>query len=983
MIKAAEVDTKSERLCADVPSKLQEYIKTLQFFDDNIDDYIYMYDLTTERIYFMNKICKRFPIVLGEDNGISFSHWTDIVYPQDRKFMEFYHQKLITGEIEEFNIAYRLLDYESKQVWITAKGMISKSEEIGGHQLVKGRVSEIAMDRMVDSLTGLCNAEKFMEDMKQQLKETEGYLLVLGIDNFKDINITQGRTAGDNILKNIAMILDQHVEYPLSLYRLDGDSFAVIFSKKEQSDVVKFYESVKKSIKNICTISGGAVAYKSTYGEENGDVYQYAESALDQAKKGGKNTLVFFSQNAYQRDVEQIELLDEIKKAVKQRCAGFYLYYQPQIGSQNFDICGAEVLLRYNSPSRGMVSPAELIPLLEKSKLICPVGEWILKTALIQCKKWRKKIPNLHVSVNLSYVQLQQEGIADKVLGFLQEIGLPGEALVLEVTESIQLQDYTSLNKIFYEWKQHGIRISIDDFGTGYSSLGYLKLIEIDEVKIDRCFVDHVQCNAYNYRLLKNMIELAHSAKIKVCCEGIETVEEFVALQKLHTDIYQGFLFAKLYTKERFEEAYICTESKLYQERKEREAHFRYIASQENEGMLEKASSEEISNITESMEEIVYVSDTDTYELYYLNAAGRRTSGVYDYKGRKCYQVLHGKDKPCEYCTNDRLCENEFYVWEKENTYFKRNYILKDKLIRWQGKIVRLEIAFDITEREIVSKAIQKKLYLEDVILESCKLIADENDTEESFRSIVKSIGEFCQADRALILKLNEDKQWKIVQEWCADGVNPIIERYVTELDSQDIENTNEMIAVPIIRGNKCIGRVEVEHPRYQEDGYNFVQTMAYFLGYSMMGEKTHQQLNHLLENRYDDIRNHTDLGLWEIRINPKSKECELYPDKVMCRIMGMEENLAPKENYDHWYTRIKDGYYERVHQAMREMIQTGNIIHVEYPWNFPSHGEVIVRCVGIRREDSDGMICLEGYHRIINNKKEDGEFSNIESAPR
>lgn len=968
MNNVVEMDTPSERLDLGMPVKLQDYIKTLEFFDKTIEDYIYIYDLQGGRVYFTNKICKRFPLPLAEDNSIGFEQWENIVYEKDLKFMRYYRELLLKGEIESFDIAYRILDHAGDKVWVTVKGALHKGKN-GESLLVEGRVSETALDRMVDGLTGLCNTEKFMADLKQQVEADDGYLLILGIDNFKNINITQGRTAGDDILKDIAAVLEQHVEYPMSLYRLDGDGFAVILPRKEQEDVTALYKSIKSDVKNTCTVSGGAVAYQSSRTDDSGAVYQYAESALDQAKKKGKNTLVFFSQNTYQRNLEEIELLGEIKAAIKQECKGFYLYYQPQITSKNFEICGVEVLLRYDSPSRGRISPAELIPLLEKSGLICPVGEWVLKTALAQCKAWREKIPNLYVSVNLSYVQLQQEGIADKVLNLLEEAGLPGEALVLEVTESIQLQDYITLNKIFYAWKQYGVRISIDDFGTGYSSLSYLKRIEIDEVKIDRCFVDHVQCNAYNYRLLKNMIELAHSAKIQVCCEGVETLEEFLALQELHTDIYQGFFFAELYTKEKFERTFICSESNAYREQKKREARYRDEVGQANKNLIETVRREEISNIAESMEEVVYVTDVDTYELYYLNAAGRRVTGVYDYKGRKCYQVLQGFDEPCRFCTNERLCENKFHVWERENTYLQRNYILKDKLIRWQGKIVRLEIAIDITEREIVSKAIQKKLNLEDVIVESCKLIASENTLKKASGGIVKRMGEFCQADRVMILKANRKEQWEIVQEWCAEGIKSAREHFPAAWDGGAVESGRERIVAPIVRDNKQIGYIEVDHPRCLEDGYDLVQTMAQLLGYSMIGEEAQKKLNHLLESRYWDIRNHTDLGLWEIRIDPQSGECELYPDKVLCRILGMGENLPPKESYQHWYSRIKDGYYELVNQAVEQMIETGNIVHIEYPWIFPSRGEVMVRCVGIRRENCDGMICLEGYHRIIDKK--------------
>lgn len=556
---------------------------------------------------------------------------------------------------------------------------------------------------------------------------------------------------------------------------------------------------------------------------------------------------------------------------------------------------------------------------------------------------------------------------ADSVLESLSQAELPGEALMLEVTESVQVQDYASLNRIFYRWKQHGIKIAIDDFGTGYSSLSYLKSMDVDEVKIDRCFVDHVQCNAYNYRLLKNMIELAHSAKIAVCCEGVETFEELLALQELHADLYQGFLFAKPCTKESFEQTFINTESKAYADKQLSKSHFQQYKSADYKEVLNDMRKEDISNITESMEEIVYVSDPDTYELYYLNAAGRHITGVYDYKGRKCYQVLQGRDTPCACCTNSRLCENAFYVWENENAYLKKNYILKDKLIRWQGKVVRLEIAIDITERKVVSKAIQKRLDFEQAIVDSCRILASETAPDKIAYNVVRVIGEFCQGSRAYILKLNPDSRvCTLYSEWYDQDVESIQPYFPMVLDNLQEESSERRISALILRENKVIGLVGADDPCYRKDGYDLVKTMAYFLGYSMIGEQNQKKLNDLLESRYNDIRNHTDLGLWEMRIDPQTGDCELFPDKVLRRIMGMTDSLSPKDSYQHWYSCINSRYYDYVNQSVERMIHTGKITQLEYPWNFPSKGEGIVRCVGVRREDCDGKICLEGCHWII-----------------
>lgn len=684
----------------DISKKLQSYMQILQFFDENIDGYIYVCDLKEDRIYFTDKIREKFPLPPADENGNSLQDWRDIIYAKDREYLDYYKSSLREGKINSFDILYRVLDRENEKIWVNATGKIREGEPSQPGLLV-GHVSEITSHKVVDELTGLCGNGKLMEDLKQYLSMTSGYLMVLGVDDFRKINATHGRNFGNGMLKKMAGLLEKYAEYPVHPYRLDGDCFAVVFPGKQQQDVTEFYRSMQKELQQLCTISAGVVSFKAADPDINRDlVYQYAENALDRAKREGKDQMVFFSEDYYQQNLEQIALLDELRISVLNDFKGFELLYQPQVSSSNFSLYGAEALLRYHSESRGQVSPVEFIPLLEKSGLICPVGEWVLNKALQQCREWRKYLPDFRMSVNISHVQLQQKKISENVLQCVKKAQLSGDALTLEITESLQLQDYSYFNAMFYEWKQFGIQIAIDDFGTGYSSLSYLKSIEIDEVKIDRCFVDRVQYNAYNYRLLSNMIELAHSAKISVCCEGVETVGELQAIQQLHADLQQGYLFAKPCTKEMFEKSYFRKDAKEYQTRLEREAHFSKSAGSESEVLLKNLRNEEIGNIVESMDEVVSVSDPDSYELYYLNAAGREMTGVYDYKGRKCYQVLQGRTQPCKFCNNARLNEKTFFVWERENAFLKRHYILKDKLIPWQGKIARLEMAFDITDRK-------------------------------------------------------------------------------------------------------------------------------------------------------------------------------------------------------------------------------------------------------------------------------------------
>ncbi|MDA3731353.1 EAL domain-containing protein [Niameybacter massiliensis] len=237
-------------------------------------------------------------------------------------------------------------------------------------------------------------------------------------------------------------------------------------------------------------------------------------------------------------------------------CEGFRLVYQPQIREGDYALFGAEVLLRYTSPTKGHVFPDVFIPILEQAGLICLVGLWALETALAQCAKWRKKMPEFHISVNLSCEQLSQPDIKESVLDILERSGLPGNALTLEITENIQMKEIEYFNGIFAEWKKAGIEISLDDFGTGYSGLGYLTQFQIDEIKIDRCFISGIQKNNYNYKIVHSIMELAATNNMRVCCEGVEEEEEVQVLAGLKPDLLQGYYFARPCVPEEFEQMY-------------------------------------------------------------------------------------------------------------------------------------------------------------------------------------------------------------------------------------------------------------------------------------------------------------------------------------------------------------------------------------------------------------------------------------------
>lgn len=982
----------------------------LRFLNESTDDYLFLWDILCEKLYFFSSIAEKYHLQLSSETDSSgesctIDDWFSIVYERDRAALEENLIQMKNGTVKVHNMDYRLVNRDGGRIWINCRGK-SQNDESGRPAFMVGRIMETHTGRKLDSLTGLPNASGFWRDMELRLEHNGAAdLVLLGIDNFQNINIKYGRGFGNRTLKVIAETLETIIDASCPVYRLDGDRFAIILPEETPEFIQTLYARIQQELSAHCTMSAGAAQYADCRTNDPNTLYQYAESALNRAKAAGKNTLFFFSAELYEKQLDSINLMDELRYSIQHDFSGFSLQYQPQVDASTCRLFGAEALLRYRSPSRGNIGPDEFIPMLEQSQLICQAGGWILQTALRQCAKWREKWPDFHISINLSYVQLLQHDIAEQVLSSIQEAGLPGSAVTLEITESIQFQDYPFFNKIFYRWKKHGIQIAVDDFGTGYSSLSHLKNIEIDEIKIDRCFVRGIHHSAYNHQLLQNMVDLAHSAGFRVCCEGVENERELLVLKSLLPDLLQGYLFSRPCTVQQFEEAYLMPDKDAYRIRQEQEIFFSQLLPDASAHQSEPIGREELAAIVENMDEIIYISDIDTYELYYLNPAGRSLTGMYDYKGCKCYQILHGKDRPCEFCNMQQLVNNDFHVSEQDNSYLNRHFVLKDKLVPWHGKTAHMQIAVDVTEKETVSQRVREKLDFEQNIVSCTKMLAEESDMNRAISRVLESIGEFYKADRTYIFEPSEDAAfWSNSFEWCRHDVRPVqddlqqlpialLQRWIdtfhgggsviiTDVDSLKETDPDEwevlsqqgihhLLAAPIWRNQKIIGFIGVDNPSCRQTDDSQLHTMSFFLADRVARDETEKRLHDLLNCHYEDILKTTELGLWVIRIDEKNNRYEMYADQTMSNVMGVQGFLTPEECYRHWYSRINDGYYHYVNLSVENMIQSHRLTQLEYTWNHPEKGEVLVRCLGTRIEDSDGMICLEGYHRIISNMEQ------------
>lgn len=543
-------------------SSIRTYLEAI---NQTTDDFLYTFDIPSNRLEFFGPIHDVFRANEKEEKEHAVEEVLSIVHPSDRAALCADLENIRCGTKDAHDLNFRMFNVRGETVWVNSRGKVLHDED-GAPHLMIGRLSEEALRHLYNPLTGLWNKTKLREDLKTRLQLGKGWLMLLGIPTLTGINLTYGRDFGDQLLCDMADVLEG-IDCIEESYHIDNNNFAVIIRECESATVEQIYDKICDQMQEKCSLVAGAVPINHTIFSGISQLIDSANITLQGAMQNAIGGVVFFSANEIEQKISELTLLEELKESVQNDFCGFEVYYQPQIKSGTYELYGVEALLRYNSPKRGRVFPDEFIPILEQSGLIDPVGMWVLGTALAQCKAWRESIPELQISVNFSSVQFHDPRLGEKIIDALRAVDLPGSALTVELTESVQLnQNPQYFNHIKYI-KSYGVRFSIDDFGTGYSNLGYLKQLDVNEIKIDRSFVNEIEQNTYNYRLISNIIEFAKINLIHACCEGVETAKELSILEPLQADFFQGYLFDKPCTVEEIEQKYMHTTSLSYQTR--------------------------------------------------------------------------------------------------------------------------------------------------------------------------------------------------------------------------------------------------------------------------------------------------------------------------------------------------------------------------------------------------------------------------------
>jgi diguanylate cyclase (GGDEF)-like protein/PAS domain S-box-containing protein len=475
--------------------------------------------------------------------------------------------RLLAGDIQNYSKEKRYIHKDGHALWVNLNVslvrddagqpnyLISVIEEISHRKQVEGELQHLAH---YDALTGLPNRALLQDRLSRAIAQAKRStqkmaVIVIDIDHFNHINDSLGQDWGDQILIEIGRRLCSGIREGDTVARQGGDDFIVVLADvaDEESVMLATTHMLAELGKPLPiqehviypTASIGISLYPKD-GENSQTLLKNAESAMYQAQNAGGNNFQFYVQEMNASTLDRLKLEAGMRRALE--CNEFVLHYQPQLDIESGRIVGVEALLRWQPPGQAMIPPGQFIGLAEENGLIIPIGEWVLHTACTQSKTWQDAgLPPIRMAVNISARQFKQGDLVDVVKRALQQTGCNPDSLELEMTESVIIENADAAVTTMRQLSEMGVHLSIDDFGTGYSSLSYLKRFPINLLKIDQSFVRDITTDNDDAAIVKAVIALAHSMKLKVIAEGVETIEQLTFLRQQNCNQMQGYYFSR------------------------------------------------------------------------------------------------------------------------------------------------------------------------------------------------------------------------------------------------------------------------------------------------------------------------------------------------------------------------------------------------------------------------------------------------------
>lgn len=558
---------------------LREEEERYKFIVENISDCVWEFDVDRKEFQFYGSLKERFDVE-KIDLKTDYYAWLLLYHPDDRKAVLEKFQRAFELKDEKIEYEARMRCKDGSFKWIAAYIKVFYNDEGKPEKLLginidytakKEYEEKIKYLAYFDELTNLPNRKLFEIKLSEFIEKATktgrtGAVVLIDIDNFKDINDLYGHEVGDEYMRIVSKKISEYlnnINIENYFARVGGDEFAIILNNLEKKDAVinvctqvqKIFEEevfIEKIEREIFTTVSMGVSFYPEDGKDTKEILRNVDMALSLAKESGKNDFQIFMPFLLQKNLRKIEIEKSLRKAIEND--EFVLYYQPVINIKNMEIHSVEALIRWMSPQKGIISPLEFIPVAEESGLIVKIGEMVIEKALEDLKSWEQKgISNIHMAINLSARQFKSRYFENMVERLFRKYSVDPAKVSFEITETGAVENFDVSLKILSFLCQMGIKFLIDDFGTGYSSLIYLKKLPISGIKIDKSFISDIEFSEENRAIVEGIVLMAHKLGLNVVAEGIETKRELEILKEIGCDFGQGYLFSRPVPKEEIE----------------------------------------------------------------------------------------------------------------------------------------------------------------------------------------------------------------------------------------------------------------------------------------------------------------------------------------------------------------------------------------------------------------------------------------------